>query len=246
MVRNKVTELPSSVVNAYGGDGKTQNILGRTYGSFFGYMADGLFQTPAEVAAHATQNGAAPGRIRYKDRNADGVINDDDRTWIGNPLPKFTYGFNASINYKQFDLSLLLQGLGSVDVRNEAKYYTDFWSAVESSSNKGSRLLNAWSPTNTSSTIPAVALTDNNFEARFSTYFVENGSYLKLRNAQVGYTLNPNLLSKVKIKSLRFYVGGDNLAILWKSKSFTGLDPESAGFGYPNPTVFTAGINIKL
>ena len=246
VVRNKVTELPSSVVNAYGGDGKTQNILGRTYGSFFGYMADGLFQTPAEVAAHATQNGAAPGRIRYKDRNADGVINDDDRTWIGNPLPKFTYGFNASINYKQFDLSLLLQGLGSVDVRNEAKYYTDFWSAVESSSNKGSRLLNAWSPTNTSSTIPAVALTDNNFEARFSTYFVENGSYLKLRNAQVGYTLNPNLLSKVKIKSLRFYVGGDNLAILWKSKSFTGLDPESAGFGYPNPTVFTAGINIKL
>jgi len=246
IVRNKVTELPSSVVNAYGGDGKSQNILGRTYGSYFGYIADGLFQTSEEVAAHATQNGAAPGRIRYLDRNADGVINDDDRTWIGNPLPKFTYGFNASINYKQFDLSLLLQGLGSVDVRNDAKYYTDFWSAVESSSNKGSRLLNAWSPTNTSSTIPAVALTDNNFEARFSTYFVENGSYLKLRNAQVGYTLNPNLLSKAKIKSLRFYVGGDNLAILWKSKSFTGLDPESAGFGYPNPTVFTAGINIKL
>jgi TonB-linked SusC/RagA family outer membrane protein len=246
VARNKVTELPSSVVNAYGGDGKTQNILGRTYGSYFGYIADGLFQTPAEVAEHATQNGAAPGRIRYLDRNADGVINDDDRTWIGNPLPKFTYGFNASINYKQFDLSFLLQGVGSVDVRNDAKFYTDFWSAVESSSNKGSRLLNAWSPTNTSSTIPAVALTDNNFEARFSTYFVENGSYLKLRNAQVGYTLNPNLLSKVKIKSLRFYVGGDNLAILWKSKSFTGLDPESAGFGYPNPTVFTAGINIKL
>lgn len=246
VVRNKVTNLPSSVINAYGGDGKGQNILGRTYGSFFGYIADGLFQTQAEVAAHATQNGAAPGRIRYRDRNNDGVINDDDRTWIGNPLPKFTYGFNAAVNYKSFDLSFLLQGVGSVDVRNDAKYYTDFWSAVESSSNKGARLLNAWSPTNTSSTIPAIALTDNNFEARFSTYFVENGSYLKLRNAQVGYTVGKAVLSKIKLKSLRFYVGGDNLAILWKSKSFTGLDPESPGFGYPNPTVFTAGVNIKL
>lgn len=246
VVRNKVTNLPSSVINAYGGDGKGQNILGRTYGSFFGYIADGLFQTQAEVAAHATQNGAAPGRIRYRDRNNDGVINDDDRTWIGNPLPKFTYGFNAAVNYKSFDLSFLLQGVGSVDVRNDAKYYTDFWSAVESSSNKGARLLNAWSPTNTSSTIPAIALTDNNFEARFSTYFVENGSYLKLRNAQVGYTVGKAVLSKIKLKSLRFYVGGDNLAILWKSKSFTGLDPEIPGFGYPNPTVFTAGVNIKL
>jgi TonB-linked SusC/RagA family outer membrane protein len=246
IVRNKVTKLPSSVVNAYGGDGKTQNILGRTYGSFFGYIADGLFQNQDEVNNHATQNGAAPGRIRYRDRNNDGVINDDDRTWIGNPLPKFTYGFNANLAYKNFDMSFLLQGVGSVDVRNDAKYYTDFWSAVESSSNKGARLLNAWSPTNTSSTIPAIALTDNNFEARFSTYFVENGSYLKLRNAQIGYTFGKSTLSKIKLKSLRFYVGGDNLGILWKSKSFTGLDPESPGFGYPNPTVVTAGINIKL
>ncbi|PWK79706.1 TonB-linked SusC/RagA family outer membrane protein [Mucilaginibacter oryzae] len=246
LVRNKVTKLPPSVINAYGGDGKGQNILGRTYGSFFGYIADGLFQNQAEVAAHATQNGAAPGRIRYVDLNKDGVINDDDRTWIGNPLPKFTYGFNTGINYKTFDLSFLLQGVGSVDVRNEAKLYTDFWSAIESSSNKGARLLNAWSPTNTGSTIPAVALTDNNFEARPSTYFIENGSYLKLRNAQVGYTLSKNVTSKIKIKSVRFYIGGDNLAILWKSKSFTGLDPESPAFGYPNPTVFTAGVNIKL
>jgi TonB-linked SusC/RagA family outer membrane protein len=246
IVRNKVTKLPASVVNAYGGDGKGQNILGRTYGSYFGYIADGLFQTQAEVDDHAAQSGKGLGRIRYRDINNDGVVNDNDRTWIGNPLPKFTYGFNATINYKKFDVSFLLQGIGAVDVRSDAKYYTDFWSAIESSSNKGARLLNAWSPTNTSSKIPAIALTDNNFEARFSTYFVENGSYLKLRNAQVGYTFGKTTLSKIKLKSLRLFVGGDNLAILFKSKSFTGLDPESPGFGYPNPLVVTAGINIKL
>ena len=246
MVRNKVTKLPGEVVNAYGGDGRGQNILGRTFGSFFGYVADGLYQTQQEVNASAAQPGKGLGRIRYRDLNNDGVINDYDRTWIGNPLPKFTYGFNASINYKNFDLSFLLQGLGSVDVRNEAKLFTDFWSATESSSNKGARLLNAWSPSNTGSTIPAVSLTDDNFESRPSTYFIENGAYLKLRNLQVGYTFGTSLLSKIKVKSLRVYAGGDNLAILYKSKSFTGLDPETPAFGYPNPLVVTAGVNLKF
>ncbi|WP_205944136.1 TonB-dependent receptor [Pedobacter sp. HDW13] len=246
MVRNKVTHLPAEVVNAYGGDGKGQNILGRTLGSFFGYVADGLFRTQAEVDSYAAQPGKGLGRIRYKDLNNDGVINDNDRTWIGNPLPKYTYGLNAAINYKNFDFSFLLQGIGSVEVRNEAKSYTDFWSAVESSSNKGARLLNAWSPSNPNTDIPAVALTDDNFEARLSTYFIENGSYLKLRNAQIGYSFDKKLISKLKMQSLRFYVGGDNLAILMKSKSFTGLDPESPGFGYPNPLVITAGINVKF
>lgn len=246
VVRNKVTKLPSEVVNAYGGDGRGQNILGRTFGSFFGYAADGLYQTQQEVNASAAQPGKGLGRIRYRDLNNDGVINDYDRTWIGNPLPKFTYGFNASINYKKFDLSFLLQGLGSVDVRNEAKLFTDFWSATESSSNKGARLLNAWSPANNNSTIPAVSLTDDNFEARPSTYFIENGAYLKLRNLQVGYTFGTSLLSKIKVKSLRVYAGGDNLTILYKSKSFTGLDPETPAFGYPNPLVVTAGVNLKF
>nr|WP_315418970.1 TonB-dependent receptor [uncultured Pedobacter sp.] len=246
MVRNKVTYLPPAVVNAYGGDGKGQNILGRTFGSFFGYVADGLFRTQAEVDNHAAQPNKGLGRIRYADLNHDGIIDVNDRTWIGNPLPKYTYGFNANINYKNFDFSFLLQGIGDVAVQNEAKSYTDFWSAVESSSNKGARLLNAWSPSNPNSDIPAVALTDDNFESRLSTYFIENGSYLKLRNAQIGYTFNKQLISKLKMQNLRVYIGGDNLAILMKSKSFTGLDPETPGFGYPNPLVVTAGINVRF
>ncbi|QEK53114.1 TonB-dependent receptor [Pedobacter aquae] len=246
IIRSKVTELPEEVINSYGGNGRDLNILGRTVGSFFGYVADGLFNSQAEVDAHAIQPGKDLGRIRYRDITQDGVIDINDQTWIGNPLPKMTYGFNANVKYKAFDISFLLQGLGSVDVYNSAKMHTDFWSVVESSSNKGVRVLDAWTPLNSNSTIPALTLTDGNSENRSSTYFIENGSYLKLRNLQIGYTVDAKKLAALKIKSLRFYVGGDNLAILWKSKSFTGLDPENAGFGYPNPTIFTGGLNLKF
>lgn len=246
IVRNRVVSLPPEVVNAYGGDGRGQNILGQTIGSYFGYIADGLFRTQREVDEHAAQPGKGLGRIRYRDINGDGVVNDFDRTWIGVPIPKFSYGFNANISYKNFDLSFLLQGIGSTDVNNEAKRFTDFWSAVESQSNKGQRLLDAWSPSNPGSSIPAATLTDNNFEARMSSYFIENGAYLKLRNLQIGYTLGRVLPSKLNIKSARLYIGGDNLALLYKSGSFTGLDPESPAFGYPNPMVVTAGVNVKF
>ncbi|WP_222852161.1 TonB-dependent receptor [Olivibacter sp. SDN3] len=246
IVRNKVTHLPDEVINAYGGDGRGQNILGRTFESHFGYVADGLFRTQEEVDAHADQPNKGLGRIRYRDLNNDGVINDFDRTWIGVPIPKFTYGFNAAINYKNVDVSFLLQGVGPVDVHNEFKIYTDFWSAIESSSNKGERLLGAWSPTNPNSDIPAISLTDDNWEARYSTYFIENGTYLKLRNAQIGYTFGKESLTKLRMQSLRVYLGGDNLGILFKSKSYTGLDPENPGFGYPNPLVVTVGANIRF
>lgn len=246
IVRNKVTSLPPEVVNAYGGDGKGQNILGRTIGSYFGYVADGLFRTQKEVDEWVNQPGKGLGRIRYRDLDGNGEINDLDRTWIGVPMPKFTYGFNANLGYKNFDLSFLLQGVGSTDVNNESKRFTDFWSVVESSSNKGTRLLNAWSSSNPNSDIPAPVLTDNNWEARLSTYYIEDGMYLKLRNLQLGYTLGSSLLNKISMKSARIYLGGDNLITLLKSKSFTGLDPESPAFGYPNPMVITAGINIKF
>lgn len=244
IVRNKVTHLPEAVVNAYGGDGRGQNILGRTLGSYFGYVADGLYRSPDELNNGIEQVGKGLGRIRYKDLNDDKVIDDYDRTWIGVPLPKFTYGLNLAINYKNFDLSIFLQGLGSIDVNNQFKIYTDFWSADETNSNKGARLLDAWTVNNSDSDIPAVALNDDNFEARLSTYFVENGMYLKLRNVQLGYTFNKQMLSKLGLQSLRVYAGGDNLGILLKSKSFTGLDPENPGFGYPNPVVVTGGINV--
>jgi TonB-linked SusC/RagA family outer membrane protein len=246
MYRNQVTVLPDQIINAYGGDGRGQNILGRPIGSFFGYVADGLFRNPEELDAHATQPGKGLGRIKYKDLNEDGVINDYDRTWIGSPHPDFSIGFNTSARYKNFDINLFLQGVSGVDVVNDWKFISDFWSVSETGSNKGARLLDAWSPTNTNSDIPAISLLDTNWESRFSTYFIEKGSYLKLRNAQVGYTFKPALTQRAGIQSLRVYVGGDHLGILLKSKSFTGLDPENPGYGYPNPVVGTAGVNIRF
>jgi TonB-linked SusC/RagA family outer membrane protein len=245
-VRNKVTNLPDEVVNEYGGDGRGQNILGRAFGSHFGYVADGVFRTQEELDNGIQQNGKGLGRIRYKDLNGDKVIDDYDRTWIGVPIPRVNYGLNVALEYKQFDLSFFLQGIGKIDVYNDFKKFTHFWSVAESSSNKGAALLDAWTPENINSEIPAVSLTDDNWEARSSTYYIENGAYLKLRNAQIGYTFNSNMLNRIHLRSLRLYLGGDNLGILYKSKSFTGLDPETSNFGYPNPMVWTAGLNIKF
>ncbi|KEO75468.1 SusC/RagA family TonB-linked outer membrane protein [Anditalea andensis] len=246
LYRNRITHLPSEVVNAYGGDGRGQNILGRPINSFFGYVADGLFRSQDEVEAHGIQPGKGLGRIRYQDLNGDGVIDDYDRTWIGNPHPDFSIGLNASLEYRNFDFSIFFQGVFGVDVINDFKYNTDFWSASETGSNKGARLLNSWSLSNQTSDIPAISLVDNNWESRFSTYFIENGSYLKLRNFQMGYTFNESMINRMGLQSLRFYIGGDHLGILFKSKSFTGIDPENPGFGYPNPAVGTAGVNVRF
>jgi TonB-linked SusC/RagA family outer membrane protein len=244
--RNKVTSLPAEVVNNYGGNGTTDNILGRALGSYYGYVADGLFTTPDQVANSAVQIGKGLGRIRYRDLNGDGVIDSKDQTWIGNPNPDFTYGLNINIEYKGFNLTLFFSGVGRIDLNNYAvKSFTDFWSVRETGSNKGARLLGAWTPTNLNSTIPALTATDNNNEARFSTYYIENGSYCKLKNAEVGYNVPKNVLKSIGISKVHFYVSGQNLLTL-KSSSFTGIDPERSDFAYPLPITFTTGINVTF
>lgn len=244
--RNQVTYLPQSVLYSYGGNGSDQNILGRPLGSYYAYVADGLFRTQKEIDESATQPGKGLGRIRYKDLNGDGVIDINDQTWVGSPQPKFVYGLNISITYKNFDFSAFIQGVYGNTIANTQKYSTDFWSISETGSNKGARLLQAWSPSNPNSTIPAITAIDNNNESRFSTYFLEKGSYTKLRNLQIGYTLPEKILKKMKLNKFRIYIGGDNLWIITKSKTFTGIDPETPGYGYPNPRVITGGIDISL
>ena len=243
--RNKVTKLPAEVENSYGGNGKGDNILGHPLGSFYGYVTDGLFQSEAEVAAHAEQTGAGVGRIRYRDLDGSGTIDEDDRTWIGSPYPDFTYGMNFNFGYKGFDLSIFLQGVCNAWVENALKYSTDFWAVQETGSNKGARLLGAWSPSNSSSTIPAVSLDNANDEGRMSTYFIENGSYLKLRNIQLGYSLPEHLVKKMHLAKLRIYVSGQNLFCI-KSDSFTGIDPENPAYGYPIPVTVTGGIQLSF
>jgi TonB-linked SusC/RagA family outer membrane protein len=244
--KNVVTSLPAEVVNNYGGNGTTDNILGHALGTYYGYVADGLFKTQDEVNNSAEQSGKGLGRIRYRDINSDGSINDKDRTWIGNPNPDFTYGLNLNMEYKGFNLTLFFQGVGRVDLNDYAvKSFTDFWSVRETGSNKGVRLLNAWTPTNSNSTIPALTSTDSNNESRFSTYYIENGAYSKLKNAEIGYTLPKQTLKLIGVSRLQIYVSGQNLLAL-KSSNFTGIDPERPDFAYPLPVTFTTGINVTF
>lgn len=245
MNKNKITKLPDEVKNNYGGNGTTDNILGRPINSMYGYVADGLFRTQNELDNSAEQPGKGLGRIRYADLNNDGVINDKDRTWIGNPNPSFTYGLSINLSYKNFDISTFWQGVADVDIINAKKYQTDFWSVDDVGSNKGTRLLNAWSPENPNSNIPAVTTVDSNAESRLSTYYVENGSYLKLRVLQIGYTLPKSVSDNYGISNFRLYTSVQNLWTI-KSKNFTGVDPETPAFGYPLPLTVNFGINISL
>src|SRR5690606_7643431 len=206
--RNKITYLPMEVQNNYGGNGLDDNILGRPINSMYGYVTDGLFTSEEELQNSAQQPGKDLGRIRYKDLNGDGRIDDQDRDWIGNPNPSFTYGLNFTFNYKRFDLNLFFDGVGDVDVINARKYQTDFWSVDDVGSNKGSRLLNAWSLSNPNSSIPALTTIDSNAESRFSTYYIEPGDYFKLRNLQIGYTIDQQVIESIGLSSLRMYAGG--------------------------------------
>lgn len=245
MNKNKITKLPDEVKNNYGGNGTTDNILGRPINSMYGYVADGLFRTQNELDNSAEQPGKGLGRIRYADLNNDGVINDKDRTWIGNPNPSFTFGLSINLSYKNFDISTFWQGVADVDIINAKKYQTDFWSVDDVGSNKGTRLLSAWSPQNPNSNIPAVTTVDSNAESRFSTYYVENGSYLKLRVLQIGYTLPKSVSDNYGMSNFRLYTSVQNLWTI-KSKNFTGVDPETPAFGYPLPLTVNFGVNISL
>ena len=244
--RNKIIDLPESVVNSYGGNGTTDNILGRPINSYYGYLANGLFRTQEEVDSYVSQTGMGVGRIRYTNLLDDNVINENDRTWLGNPHPNFEYGINTYLEYKGFDFTMFWQGLSGNHIINNTKQFTDFWAVAELNMNKGIRLLNAFDPIkNPGSDIPMISLTDNNNEKRFSSYYVEPGSYMKLRNLQFGYSLPEEVVNQIKLDKIRFYVSGQNLLTM-KSKKFTGLDPENPNLAYPISTTITFGLNVTF
>ena len=138
------------------------------------------------------------------------------------------------------------QGVQGVDIISDLKKETDIWAGLNIGFlNKGTRLLNAWSPTNTGSNIPSLTLSDNNNEKRVSTYWVENGSYLKLRTIQLGYNFPKRIASKLAMERLRLYLSAQNLFTI-HSSSFTGVDPENPNYGYPIPLNITFGINVTF
>jgi len=241
--RSKITKLPEEVLTSYPGNGTDKTILGRSVSSMFGYIADGLFTTQEEVDNSPEQPGKGLGRIRYRDLNGDNIIDDRDRDYIGNSDPNFIYGINTAISYKRFDLSFFLQGVQGNSVYNTYKNLTDF-SSLQPGANWGSRTLAAWTPQNPGSTIPALTTVDRNNEGRSSTYYVESGSYLKLRNIQLGYNLN-DALKGLHAQNARIFLQASNVQLL-KSKSYHAPDPENPGNAFPIPIMTTLGINLSF
>lgn len=231
---------------------------GSPIGSFIGYVTDGIFQNSGEVAAHATQPGAAPGDIRFKDITGDGVINGDDRVILGNPIPKFTYGLSFDAAYKGFDLSVFFQGVQGIDIYNGLRYWTEGMAEVYNHSEK---VLQRWTGEGTSKTMPRAVLGDPNFNRRPSDRFVEDGSFTRLRTLSIGYRLPSDWLrsvSKESISNVRVYLTGQNLLTF---TNYSGYDPE-IGTGYnqgagvanqgvdygvlPQPKTIMAGIQITF
>ena len=243
--RNKVTYLPSVATGSYAHT-SSENLVqsGEPYGSIVGYVVEGLFQTQAEVDASGQAN-ARVGGLKYADLDHNGVINAEDQDWIYNPVPKFSYGINIGLTYKGFDLSMFWQGVCDKDVYNNQKFQTDFWSVTDAGSNKGNRLLDAWNTNNTDSDIPRLTTSNTADEGRASSYFVENGSYLKLRTLQIGYTLPSQLMSKFKMTSARVYLSGQNLLTI-KSSSLTCPDPENPDWNYPLSTSVSFGLQLSF
>ncbi len=243
--RNEITALPATVAanGTFGGNG-VKSVIGHPYGSQVGYIADGIFRSQEEVDDHAIQEGAGLGRIRWRDINEDGYITEADQDWIFDPTPDFTYGLNLYFQYKGFDLTMFWQGVQGVQVISDLKKETDMWSGLNIGFlNKGKRVLDAWTPANPDSDIPALSRSDLNNEKRVSTYFIEDGSFLKLRNIQIGYNLPSSVLEKIRMSRLRLYFSAQNLLTLC-SRNFTGVDPENPNYGYPIPLNLTFGINI--
>lgn len=243
--RNTITELPTTVAanGTFGGNG-VYSVVGHPMGAQVGYIADGIFKSQEEIDAHAVQEGAGLGRIRWRDIDGDGYITEKDQDWIFDPTPAFSYGINFYFQYKGLDLTMFWQGMQGVQIISDLKKETDLWSGLNIGFlNKGVRVLDAWSPTNPDSDIPALSRSDLNNEKRVSTYFIENGSFLKLRNIQIGYNLPEKVLEKMKMSRMRFYLSAQNLLTI-QSRDFTGVDPENPNYGYPIPINLTFGLNI--
>ena len=219
--------------------------VGLPIGYFYGYQTAGIFQTQAEVDAHATQTNANPGDLRFADLNGDGEITTEDRTNLGDPIPELTMGMNFSFDYKNFDFNMYaFASIGNDIVRNYERNLA--------LTNRPTYFLDRWTGPGTSNTFPRVT-TGATGNTLFSDFYVEDGSFVRLQNVQVGYSFNPKDKSKIGVDKLRLYLSASNLFTLTKYK---GYDPTASsgnplgggldnGF-YPSPKTFILGLNVNF
>jgi len=264
--KNEVIDLISAFQVGFDGFRTTGAVTrtqeGQPISSFYGRIVDGIFASEAEVSASAEQGFASAadgvGRFKYSDINNDGTINDDDRTFIGSPHPDFTYGVNLSASYKGVDISAFFQGSQGNDIFNNDKVYTDLPTFFNA--NRSVRVLDSWSPTNLDASLPALSQSITNNEGNANSFFVEDGSYMRMKNLQIGYTFNDQVSGLLGMDSVRFYLQGTNLFTI---TGYDGVDPElqprfnSNGSidnltigvsdnNYPLASIYSLGINLKF
>lgn len=244
--KNKLVRL-NSLVTQTGGD--QRNIVGQPLSVFYGYVVDGIFQNEDQVLNHATQQGKGVGRFIYRDLDHNGVINDKDQCIIGDPNPDLSIGLNLNFNYKNLTLSCFLNSDLGFDIYNTTKRQLNFMTYGDKSTNRGASILNAWTPENTNTDIPALTMLDNNNETRMSTYFVEDGSYLKMRNLRLTYNVKQGAWTKqIGLSSLQVYGQVDNVFTISK---YSGLEPALPVSGidnapYPIARTIMLGLNVKF
>ncbi len=233
---------------AYKGQYISRSVVGGSLGEFYGYVVDGIFQNQAEVdAANALDNnsatsyqnaGTAPGDYKYKDLNNDHVITADDRTTIGSSMPDFTYGFGFNVGYKKFELSALFNGSQGNDLFFASRI--DLESSTERNSNKSRVVLNSWDGAGSSNTVARIVSSDPNQNSRISSKYVEDGSYLRLRNVKLSYKIPTLVTEKIGISRAQVYISANNLFTLTK---YTGFDPEVGNLDGSN---LNAGIDTDV
>jgi TonB-linked SusC/RagA family outer membrane protein len=243
---------------------QVRNAIGHPVGAFFGYKIAGIFKDAADVKGWATETDAAPGRFKYEDVNKDGKITDADRTFFGNPNPAFTLGLNLGLTYKKFDVSAVVYGSFGNDVLNETRYFQDFVPQFQNSKSipvltqswlpaDRSKPRAEWTAVNPNAKYP-IAENDSWFSTNgvINDFYMEDGSYVRVKQLSIGYTIDPSTLKRYGIDKARIYVQGANLFTFTK---YSGLDPEVAGssvsFGvdygvYPPSKQFNVGVSLTF
>lgn len=260
-IQNRVLDLGANNANIDGASFMnsvhlTRTTVGRPIAQFYGLKTDGLFQNWDEVHAQTAQKNVAPGDVRYKLVNKDNLFSSENYTYLGSPLPKFSYSFNAAASYKGFDLSVALQGVYGNKIYNGPSTYTR--STQNLSYNYARDMIKRWrgEGTQTDARYPRLGGLDANNSILQSDRYLEDGSYLRIKMVQLGYTLPVTLTTKIGIKSVRIYINAQNLYTFTK---YTGLDPEIGMKGgedpldigvdrgyYPMPRLYSIGMNVTL
>jgi TonB-linked SusC/RagA family outer membrane protein len=254
--KNKVVSLNDSVPMYTGSIGLNQNLsiqsAGYPVNEFYGFVTNGIFQNQKEVQEYAVQvpgadpfNRTSPGDIKFRDLNNDGIIDDNDRSYIGDPNPSFIFAMNNTFSYAGFDLSVFLQGVSGNTIFNANRIYQEGMAVAQ---NQTTAVLDRWTGEGSSNTMPRPVFNDPNKNARVSNRFIEDGSYLKIKNITFGYNLPKAILQKVKISSAKIYASCQNLVTFTR---YTGFDPEVPSSGidfnvYPVTRTLSAGINVTF